>query len=114
MQVLPVREQLKFGLNFAVRRAVPKVNNVADSLGIKHIPFTASGRLVKPPVYVPDFKAGIQVSLHVICTSLLVQGKLQNSTLDLQHVCMPLTNCMYPPFMCSPCSTFASTRAAVR
>lgn len=61
-QVLPVREQLKFGVNFAARRAVPAINRLAETLKIR-IPFTGgSGRLTKPELYRPDFKAGIQVS----------------------------------------------------
>ena len=59
-QVLPIREQLKFGLNFAARRAVPRLNSLAEALKVR-IPFTDSGRLVKPPLYRPDFKAAIQV-----------------------------------------------------
>jgi hypothetical protein len=60
-QVLPIREQLKFGLNFAARKAVPRLNKLADALKLR-IPFTATGHLPKPPVYVPDFRAAIQVS----------------------------------------------------
>lgn len=59
-EVLPVREQLKFGVNFAVRRLVPALNSVANALGVKRIPLTATGRIARPPVYMPDFKAGIQ------------------------------------------------------
>jgi hypothetical protein len=59
--VLPIREQAKVLLSIASRRIATALNDAADALGVAKLPLTGStGRLAKPPVYVPDFKLGLQ------------------------------------------------------
>lgn len=59
--VLPIREQARVLASIAARRVAAALNDAAGRLGIKRLPFSGEGgRYVRPPVYVPDFKLGLQ------------------------------------------------------
>jgi 3-ketoacyl-CoA synthase len=59
--VLPIREQARVLLSIATRRIATALNDAADTLGLAKLPLTGgTGRIAKPPVYVPDFKLGLQ------------------------------------------------------
>ena len=59
--VLPIREQARVLASIAARRVAAALNGAAGRLGIKRLPFSGDGgRYARPPVYVPDFKLGLQ------------------------------------------------------
>jgi 3-ketoacyl-CoA synthase len=85
-RVLPLSEQAKVVVSIVTKKLAAMTNGLADSLGVKAIPGTASGRFGKVELYVPDFKKGVQHFCIHAGGRAVIDGIEQNLKLAQHHV----------------------------
>ena len=84
-QILPVREQAKVIYSIVLRKFLPFLNKVADTLNIKSIPGTSTGRFTKPSMYVPDFKRAVNHFCIHAGGRAVIDGIEENLKLERYH-----------------------------